>query len=1162
MEFIADLHLHSHFSRATAKNLDLEHLYRAAQLKGVTLVGTGDFTHPGWVSELKAKLEPCEPGLYRLKKSIAKELDHGVPESCRGKVRFVLQCEISSIYKRQDRVRKNHNLVYLPDFETVERFNATLDRIGNLKSDGRPILGLDAQRLLEIVLDTSDAAFLIPAHIWTPWFSMFGSKSGFDSIKECFGDLSTHIFAAETGLSSDPPMNWRIKDLDAITLISNSDAHSPMFLGRNASRFNSDLSFAGVKRALAQEDDTFVGTIDMFPQEGKYHYDGHRKCNVCLDPGRTADLGGICPQCGKPLTLGVLYRVHQLASRPAGYNPGNRRPFQSIIPLADILSEIFDVGPKTKKVGLYYDLALKRLGAELDILLTKPVSEIEAAGVPLLGEAVRRMRTGQVSISPGFDGEYGRVKIFASEEKQRLRGEIEMFAPVRNPSFKPVEKKQPRPLEQPGCPEHPETLKSKAILDSSEGLDPCGLSGIDPEQPANPVASESVDIVGSLNPEQRLAVKGQGVPLLIEAGPGTGKTRTLTARVAWLIRDQGVDPGTILALTFTNRAAGEMHERLNTLLPGQQGAVWAGTFHRFCLMVLKEYAGFRGFIVDEPARKEMLNQAVVHAGVALSSGLPMSGLLDRTISMAKQHCLGPGDDLAKIAPVGLDKQDLTRVAGVWKIYQDRLAALDLVDFDDLIAMVVNLFNADSDLVATIRNRFAHILVDEYQDVNKGQYLLIGQLAGTGRGLVVIGDPDQSIYGFRGSDNRYFHQFQTDYPGAEKIVLQRNYRSTEAILRASFQLLTHGNQAGASQKVFSDIRGKERLVILSAASDRAEAVVVGKRIETLVGGLSMFSMDAGKVDSAQENPFSFADVAVLYRTRRQGRVFADVFQQAGIPFQTADKETLLIHPGIGELISLLKLLKGGATFQDFFLVFDHFKAGVGKQTRQILGQWFQEADLSPARAVELLGAAPLARVRKNIAATLLKTAREIMDLGQKSKGLGACDCLDLLARRADIYPLIQSDETSSRVFDRLLGDARNNGDDIFCFLELLSLENDSESICPGTEKVTLMTMHGAKGLEFPVVFVTGCEPGLIPFAFPGREPENIDEERRLFYVAMTRAREILCLTYAKKRRIYGTTRETGPSKFLLDIEAALKEHNHNRYQGKKKQPCAKQLDLFQ
>lgn len=1157
MEFIADLHLHSHFSRATAKNLDLEHLYQAAQLKGVTLVGTGDFTHPGWVSELKEKLEPCEPGLYRLKKSIAKELDHAIPKLCRGKVRFVLQCEISSIYKRQDRVRKNHNLVYLPDLETVERFNATLDRIGNLKSDGRPILGLDAQRLLEIVLDTSDAAFLIPAHIWTPWFSMFGSKSGFDSIKGCFGDLSNHIFAVETGLSSDPPMNWRIKDLDALTLISNSDAHSPMFLGRNASRFNSDLSFAAVKRALAQQDDTFVGTIDMFPQEGKYHYDGHRKCNVCLDPGQTADKGGICPQCGKPLTLGVLYRVHELASRPAGYNPGNRRPFQSIIPLADILSEIFDVGPKTKKVGIHYDLALKRLGPELDILLTKPVSEVEAAGIPLLGEAVRRMRAGKVSISPGFDGEYGRVKIFGPEEKQRLRGELEMFAPVRRVSLKPVKKKDPDPLKTPGCLETLEDLNAKAVLNPTQRLDPCGLPGGDPEHRASPVASESMDIVESLNPEQRLAVKGQGVPLLIEAGPGTGKTRTLTARIAWLIRDQGVAPGTILALTFTNRAAGEMQERLNTLLPGQQGSVWAGTFHRFCLMVLKEYAGFKGFIVDDPARKEMLNQAVAHADVALSSAL-----LDRTISMAKQHCLGPEDDLTKIAPPGLDKQDLVRVARVWQVYQEHLAALDLVDFDDLIAMVVNLFNTDSALVATIRGRFAHILVDEYQDVNKGQYLLIGQLAGNGRGLVVIGDPDQSIYGFRGSDNRYFQQFQADYPGAEKIVLQRNYRSTEAILRASFQLLTHGNQEGVSQKVFSDIRGRERLVIIEATSDRAEAVVVGKRIETLVGGLSMFSMDAGKVGSTQENEFSFADVAVLYRTRRQGKIFADVFQQAGIPFQMADKESLLNHPGIGELVSLLRLLKGGATFQDLFLVFNHFKAGAGKGTRQKLGQWFRESELSPAGAVELLGAAPFVHVRKDIAETLLGVARKIMALGQTVQGLGACDCLDLLASKADLYPLIKSDETSCRVFDRLLGDARNRDDDISCFLESLSLENDSESLWPSAEKVTLMTMHGAKGLEYPVVFVTGCEPGLIPFAFPGREPEDIDEERRLFYVAMTRARDILCLTYSTKRRIYGITRQTGPSTFLLDIEAALKEHNHNRYQGKKKKPCEKQLDLFQ
>ena len=288
MKFIADLHVHSKFSRATAKNLDLENLYIAAQLKGITVVGTGDFTYPQWFSEICEKLEPAEEGLCKLKDEIAKVCDEQVPDSCRSLVRFILSTEISNIYKKNDKTRKNHNLVLVPDLEVAEKFSAKLDRIGNIKSDGRPILGLDARNLLEILLETSDRAFLIPAHIWTPWFSILGSKSGFNSIQECFEDLTPHIFAAATGLSSDPPMNWRVSDLDRLTLVSNSDAHSPLNLGREANLLNTRLSYSGIKSALKSGDsDVFLSTFEFYPQEGKYHLDGHRNCNIRLNPRET-----------------------------------------------------------------------------------------------------------------------------------------------------------------------------------------------------------------------------------------------------------------------------------------------------------------------------------------------------------------------------------------------------------------------------------------------------------------------------------------------------------------------------------------------------------------------------------------------------------------------------------------------------------------------------------------------------------------------------------------------------------------------------------------------------------------------------------------------------------------------------------------------------------
>ncbi|MDA3835786.1 MAG: endonuclease Q family protein [Spirochaetales bacterium] len=418
MKFIADLHVHSKYSRATARNLDLENMYIAAQLKGITVVGTGDFTHPGWFSEIREKLIPAEEGLYKLRKEIATECDKNVPPSCRGKVRFVLVSEISNIYKKNDKTRKNHNLVFVPNLDIADKFNAKLDKIGNIRSDGRPILGLDAKNLFEILLETSDQAFLIPAHIWTPWFSVLGSKSGFDSIEECFEDLTPHIFAVETGLSSDPPMNWRITSLDNLTLVSNSDAHSPQKLGREANIFDTALSYPAIRTALKTGDPKqFLGTFEFYPEEGKYHFDGHRKCNVCLGPENTIKNKGICPVCGKPLTIGVLSRVEELADRPIKDKPKKTHPYYSIVPLTAILSEILQVGPGSKKVQRNYNAALNELGSEFTILYDLKPEAIEMAGIPLLGEAIRRMRNKTIEISPGYDGEFGRVKIFSEDER-------------------------------------------------------------------------------------------------------------------------------------------------------------------------------------------------------------------------------------------------------------------------------------------------------------------------------------------------------------------------------------------------------------------------------------------------------------------------------------------------------------------------------------------------------------------------------------------------------------------------------------------------------------------------------------------------------------------------------------------------------------------------
>lgn len=332
MKFIADLHIHSKYSRATAKNSDIENIYKAAQIKGIQLVGTGDFTHPDWFLEIQEKLEPADNGLFKLKKEIEDTIKDDIPGPCRDDVRFILVTEISNIYKKEGRTRKNHNLVFMPGIEEAAEFRRRLDKIGNINSDGRPILGLDARDLLEISLEVADKSFLVPAHIWTPWFSVLGSKSGFDSIEECFGDLSSHIFALETGLSSDPAMNWRVSSLDKYALISNSDAHSPMKLGREANLFDTDLDYYSVLNALKENNNkTFTGTIEFYPEEGKYHYDGHRKCNICFKPEETKKYNGVCPVCEKPLTIGVLNRVYELSDREEGYLLEDAPSYESLI---------------------------------------------------------------------------------------------------------------------------------------------------------------------------------------------------------------------------------------------------------------------------------------------------------------------------------------------------------------------------------------------------------------------------------------------------------------------------------------------------------------------------------------------------------------------------------------------------------------------------------------------------------------------------------------------------------------------------------------------------------------------------------------------------------------------------------------------------------------
>ena len=416
MNFIADFHIHSKYSRATSKNMDLENLDKWAKIKGIKVLGTGDFTHPEWLKNLKEKLEPAESGFYKLKGA-------GDDET-----RFILTAEISCIYSKNNRVRKIHIIVFSPSFEICEKINTQLGWIGNLKSDGRPILGLDAKELAKIVLNASQDCFIVPAHLWTPWFSLFGSRSGFDSIEECFEDYTKYIFAGETGLSSDPAMNWRISNLDKITLISNSDAHSPAKLGREANVFDAELSYPAIIDAIKSKDlKKFLYTIEFFPQEGKYHYDGHRACDISLSPQESKKYNNICPNCGKPLTLGVLNRVEELADRPDGVKPERAIPFKSLIPLEEIVANALGQGTGTKKVDKEYQNLIKEFGTEFEILLNINEEDLKRATLTEIAESIIRVRQGKVDLEPGYDGVFGKIRIFSQNEQKKSLKQNTLF---------------------------------------------------------------------------------------------------------------------------------------------------------------------------------------------------------------------------------------------------------------------------------------------------------------------------------------------------------------------------------------------------------------------------------------------------------------------------------------------------------------------------------------------------------------------------------------------------------------------------------------------------------------------------------------------------------------------------------------------------------------
>ncbi len=1016
MRFAADLHIHSRFSRATSRSLTLPELHVWAQRKGIALLGTGDVTHPEWFAELSEQLVEAEPGLYRLRPDLARQADERVPPACRGPVRFVLQGEVSSIYRHRDAVRKVHNVVYLPELETAGRFLGTLDRLGNVRSDGRPILGLSSREVLEILLESGPGTHLVPAHVWTPWFSLLGSKSGYDAVEECFEDLSGEIFALETGLSSDPAMNWRVSSLDRFALISCSDAHSPANLGREACLFDLDPSYPALFESLRSREG-LLGTIEFFPEEGKYHLDGHRKCGVRLTPAQTREAGGVCPVCGGKLTVGVLHRVEELADRPEGARPPGARPFQRLVPLAEAVAEALGVGSRTKRVQGVCERLAREVGPEMAVLRDVPVEEVARVAGPVVAEAVRRVRAGELRVEGGYDGEFGTVRIFEPDERRELAGQGTLFATPRRDAGA-QERPGPRPAGPPSAPS--------------------------PVPGPEPVPGED------LNPEQRRAVEAPPGPLAVIAGPGTGKTRTLIRRIAHGVASGRAGPGQVLAVTFTNRAAGEMRERLEGLLGGDAREVTVVTLHRLGLRILREEhqeAGLpRDFrLVGRDEALELLREAT-------GAGAREAEATLEALSRWKRG--------GRLPP---ELRDAARD------YARALEARGALDLDDLVGRARELLETRPAARARWQERFRMVAVDEFQDLDPAQYGLLRAIAPGGADITVIGDPDQSIYGFRGADPGLLGRFLEDRPGTAAVRLVRNYRSAPSVIRAATRVLRPGGEPAGLVPV-REGGGPVRRV--EAATGRDEAEFIVGEVERLVGGTSHRS--SGRA-LAGEGTITFGDVAVLCRVRAQLRPLEEAFGRAGLPFQTAGDGNALVR-------------------------------GPGRRVAELLGREPRDGP-APARvraALEGAGVAP----GDPLAGGWLAAAAAAGSVGE--------------------------------------------------LLDSLALHEPGDGFVPRGERVALLTLHAAKGLEFPVVFVTGCEEGLLPYRKGGGR-EDPEEERRLLYVGMTRARDALYLTRARRRTLFGATARPGPSPFVaaLDGEAFPWEPAGDRAAG----PRRRQLSLF-
>lgn len=1147
----ADLHIHSRFSRATSSRLTPRHLAVWSMIKGLQVIGTGDFTHPAWREELgNSLIRDDQSGLYRLRtplnaEDIAKEAsDFTRPEG--SEPLFLLQTEISSIYKRGGAVRKVHNLVFMPDLDKVDAFNRKLAAVGNLASDGRPILGLDSEKLLEMVLESG--GLLAPAHIWTPWFALFGSKSGFNSLEDCFGSLSKEIFALETGLSSDPDMNRLWSALDRYVMISNSDAHSGENLGREANLFCGEPSYDGIftalrqaasgrMQALIQEDAqnnvakkefekilesqtesencakkeennlaglathagncVYQGTVEFFPEEGKYHLDGHRACGLVLDPRIETTPGDICPVCGKPLTVGVLHRVLELADRKEPrYATGELR-YASLIPLPEILGEILQVGSKSRKVRLHLVDLVRKFGSELDILQKVPESDLRSQW-DALGEAISRMRAGKVLLHGGYDGEYGKVHVFDNKEVADLTsGNLTILPRIASRKTKKADKNSENPEATKTTSSANLSIQNTAkIFTPKETTSPAD-SFFDSVQPIS-ISDQNSDQKTASFPytaEQEKAIQAGSQPLLILAGPGTGKTRTLVGRIFHLLHhpdpEKCVPADRMLAVTFTRRAAGELRDRLRlecvaTGLP-ESSMPLTDTLHA---LALQQWADHPSALLSEEAAQALFAQA------------------NADISASKRRSVWQELSLARETLIPIEGELATRA----EHYSAIKTKFQAIDYTDLLEHWLAIRQEQD------QPFWQAVLVDEIQDCSPLQLALIRSLLPpSGEGFSGIGDPNQAIYGFRGGQQNILETLKSFWSDLHVLTLHENYRSAAEILQSSASLLEIRQED--RQYPMRKAEKSTKLILQHAPNALNEAAWIADQATNLLGSTSHTLIDAK--EGQNEAMYSPGDIAILVRLKSLIPPLQVALEKRGLPCAVPENDPFWKEPRVALLLEIAA-------------------SNMGKPLRIRLDKTALPQDL-PASLWEQSPKALLDALEKQFFDPLFKESAAFAELLRTYNEQGSWSAL----------------------------------------LDWLCLRQEIDLVRSVSEKIQIMTLHAAKGLEFRVVFLPALEDGLMPFAgplftthrqkleisplpqksadhtklvqttsqnnavmpevLPKIMPEILEEERRLLYVGLTRAKDILFLSYADQRQLYGQTRHLQPSRFLPLIESFFHQH---------------------